>query len=199
MDPEDLRRIAHDPEDHEFLQSLGLRSWVVAAMSARRRSLGTLTLITSWSQRRYDADDVAFAQDLANRIGLALDNAGLFSDLESVERRLDAVMSMLDEAVVVHDANGQLVYMNDLAARWLSFTGPEEALEATKADLLGRLEVWSEDGSRLDTELIADRLRDAHLPWQGMVRVANPAAERERWVAVNAGPIEAPTVGPFTR
>ena len=192
MDPEDLRRIAHDPEDHEFLQSLGLRSWVVAAMSARRRSLGTLTLITSWSQRRYDADDVAFAQNLANRIGLALDNAGLFSDLESVERRLDAVMSMLDEAVVVHDANGQVVYMNDLAARWLSFTSPEEALEATKADLLGRLEVWSEDGSRLDAELITDRLPDANLPWQGMVRVTKPAAKRERWVAVNAGPIEGP-------
>ena len=58
---------------------------------------------------------------LANRLGLALDSAGLFSDLESVERRLDTVMSMLDEAIAVHDASGELVYANDTAARWLGF------------------------------------------------------------------------------
>jgi PAS domain S-box-containing protein len=192
MDPEDLRRIAHDPEDHEFLQSLDLRSWVVAAMSARRRSLGTLTLITSWSRRLYDADDVAFAQDLANRIGLALDNAGLFSDLESVERRLDAVMSMLDQAVVVHDANGLLVYMNDLAAEWLGFQGPEAALDAPAADLVNRLQVWSEGGARIDTELIAEHLNSFRLPWEGMARIASRGVQEERWVAVNSRPIDAP-------
>ena len=31
---------------------------------------------------------------------------------------------MLDEAVVVHDAHGQLVYLNDAAARWLGFAEP---------------------------------------------------------------------------
>ena len=111
MEAEDVRRIAHDPDDLGFLQSLDLRSWIVATMSARGRTMGTLTMLTSWSRRSYSADDVGFAQSLATRIGLALDNAGLFSDLESVERRLDAVMSILDEAVVVHDAHGELVYV----------------------------------------------------------------------------------------
>ena len=30
LDPEDLRRLAHDPSDHEFLISLEMHSWVVA-------------------------------------------------------------------------------------------------------------------------------------------------------------------------
>ena len=95
--------MAQDPEDLEFLQSLRPRSSIVAAMTARGRTLGTVTLVTAWSKRRYSADDVSFASLLARRIGLVLDNAGLFSDLESVERRLDTVMSMLDEGVAVHD------------------------------------------------------------------------------------------------
>src|SRR5581483_5618300 len=45
MDGEDIRRNAHDPEDLRFLESLDLRSWIVATMSARGRTLGTLTMI----------------------------------------------------------------------------------------------------------------------------------------------------------
>jgi PAS domain S-box-containing protein len=197
MDAEDIRRIAHDPEDLEFLRSLGLRSWMVAAMSARGRSLGTLTLITAWSKRRYTPDDVRFAQVLANRIGLALDNAGLFSDLEGVERRLDAVMSLIDEAVVVHEAHGQVVYLNDAAARWLGFGGPPEALAADREELLARLTVWSEDGEVVDAGTIADRLRDADLPWRGLVRVAGGALEGEHWMVVNSAPIDAPDGRPL--
>src|SRR5829696_546857 len=73
---------------------LGVRSTIIAPIRARDRNLGTLTLVTAWSGRRYSAEDLRFARILASRIGLALDNAGLFSDLESVERRMDTVMSI---------------------------------------------------------------------------------------------------------
>ena len=192
MDAEDVRRIAHDPDDHRFLESLDLRSWIVATMSARGRTLGTLTMITAWSRRSYSADDVRFAQSLATRIGLALDNAGLFSDLESVERRLDAVMSMLDEAVVIHDAHGEVVYMNDAAGRWLGFAAPEQALAATQDDLLRRLRVWSEDGARVDLGQLGSQVRDRRRPWRGMVRVDCEGLAEERWAVVNWSSIGAP-------
>jgi PAS domain S-box-containing protein len=192
MDAEDVRRIAHDPDDLRFLESLGLRSWIVATMSARGRTMGTLTMITAWSRRTYSADDVRFAQSLATRIGLALDNAGLFSDLESVERRLDAVMSMLDEAVVVHDSHGELVYLNDTAARWLGFAAPEEALATPQGELLQRVRVWSENGARLDVGAIASQLRGRHLAWRGMVRIDGDGLVGERWAAVAWAPIDAP-------
>jgi PAS domain S-box-containing protein len=192
MDAEDVRRIAHDPGDLAFLQSLGLRSWIVAGISARGRSLGTLTLITAWSKRRYVPDDVRFAQVLANRIGLALDNAGLFSDLEGVERRLDAVMSMLEAAVVVHDAHGRLVFLNDAASRWLGYPTPQEALSATPGELVEGLEVWSEKGAPLALEPVTHRLPDAHLPWRGLVRIAGTALDGQRWIVVNSAPIDTP-------
>ena len=122
------------PEDLEFLRSLGLRSSIVVPIRARDRNLGALTLLSAWSERRYSADDVHFAQILASRIGLALDNAGLFSDLESVERRMDTVMSILDEAVVIHDADGELVFANPAAARRLGYETSEEAIATPTRD-----------------------------------------------------------------
>jgi PAS domain S-box-containing protein len=192
MDAEDLRRMAEDPEDLEFLESLRPRSSIVAAMTARGRTLGTLTLVTTWSKRRYTADDVSFASVLARRIGLALDNAGLFSDLESVERRLDTVMSMLDEGIAVHDASGDLVYANHAAARWLGFTSPKEAVEAAEHELMERLEIWAEDGTSLDRDRIAQRIRAGRLPRREQVRLALKATGEERWAVVSSEPINAP-------
>ena len=170
--------MAQDPEDLEFLQSLRPRSSIVAAMTARGRTLGTLTLVTAWSKRRYTADDVSFAQVLARRIGLALDSAGLFSDLESVERRLDTVMSMLDEAITVHDASGDLVYANHAAARWLGFTSPQEIVEAAEQELMGRLEIWAEDGTqpRPRSDRAATSSRPAAAAGAGSTRAQGHAA-----------------------
>jgi PAS domain S-box-containing protein len=192
MDAEDLRRMAEGPEDLKFLQSLGPCSSIIAAMTARGRSLGTLTLVTTWSKRRYTADDVSFAQVLARRIGLALDNAGLFSDLESVERRLDTVMSMLDEGIAVHDASGDLVYANHAAARWLGFTSPKEVVAATQQELIGRLEIWAEDGTSVDRDRIVQRIRAGRLPRREQVRLALKAAGEERWAVISSEPINAP-------
>jgi PAS domain S-box-containing protein len=192
IDGEDLRRMAQDPEDLKFLKSLRPRSWIVAGIAARGRHLGTLTLATAWSKRRYSADDVSFAQVLANRLGLALDNAGLFSDLESVERRLDTVMSMLDEAVTVHDAGGDLVYANVAAARWFGFDTPQDILSASARELLGRFHAWDEDGRPFDREVLPRRLREGWLPRREPVRVAVRATGEQRWVEVSSEPIDAP-------
>ena len=71
------------------------------ALQSRGRRIGVLTLIQASSGRRHDEEDVRFSQVLADRIALTLDNAGLFSDLESVELRMDTVMGVLDEPVTI--------------------------------------------------------------------------------------------------
>ena len=112
-------------------------------------------MLAAWSGRRYTADDVRFAQILASRIGLALDNAGLFSDLESVERRMDTVMSILDEAVVIHGSDGELVFANPAAARTLGFETSEEAISAPAERLRERYEIRDEEGAELGAEALA--------------------------------------------
>ncbi len=58
---------------------MGLGSAMVLPLVARRRVLGTLSLVTGSSGRVYGPADLAVAVDLAKRAGLALDNARLYA------------------------------------------------------------------------------------------------------------------------
>ncbi|MQA73457.1 MAG: SpoIIE family protein phosphatase [Solirubrobacterales bacterium] len=191
---EDLRRMSHSPDDLEFLRSLGMRSTITAPIRARDRNLGTLTMVVAWSGRRYDADDLHFAQILASRIGLALDNAGLFSDLESVERRMDSVMSILDEAVVIHGPDSELVFANPAAARQLGYSTSEEAISTPSATLRERVTIRDEAGRIVGAEALAGRPALTGEPTPPVtLRATDNSTGQERWYRTKARAIEGPT------
>jgi PAS domain S-box-containing protein len=190
FDEESLGRLAHDPADLEWLRSLGLTSSITVPLIARGRMLGALTVNTAWSERRYDLEDVRFVQTLAGRVGLALDNAGLFSDLESVERRMDNVMSLLDEAVVIHDSQGVLVYANPSAGRMMGIaaTGSSSA-----AEIGDRFDIRDEDGNPLTAEALVGRSALAgEVVEPLMLRVTDRESGEERWLISRAKPILGP-------
>jgi PAS domain S-box-containing protein len=190
---EELRRMAHSPEDLELLRSLGLRSTINAPITARDRNLGVLTLIAAWSRRRYDADEVHFAQILASRIGLALDNAGLFSDLESFERRMDTVMSIIDEAVVIHGPDGELIFANPAAARAMGFGTVEEALGASAGEIGDRFTFRDESGAEIGPEALAGgRALGGEAPPPLTLRVTERSGGGERWLRTITRPITGP-------
>ncbi len=191
MHDEELRRMAHSPDDLEFLRSLDLRSSMVIPLRARDRNIGALTLISAWSGDRYGANELRFGQILAGRIGLALDNAGLFSDLESIERRMDTVMSILDEAIVIHGADGELVFANPAAARMMGFESAEEAVAAPTDKIRERFEIRDEDGRAIAAGDLAGRrsLRGQDAGPQTL-RTIDRETGRERWTRTKAQSIK---------
>ena len=65
---------------------------VEAAMVARGRSLGTITLGMGPSARRYDEQDVALARQLSARAAVAIDNARLFEGQQRIAATLQRSM-----------------------------------------------------------------------------------------------------------
>ena len=190
---EELRRMATSPDDLDFLRSLEISSSIVTPIRARDRNLGALTLISAWSGRRYDAGDVRFAQILASRIGLALDNAGLFSDLESVERRMDTVMSILDEAIVIHGSDGELVFANPAAARMLGYETSEDAVAAKSSSIGERYVIRDEDGNDVGASALAGRRAlSGETTEPQILRAIDRTSGRERWTRTKARAIEGP-------
>jgi serine phosphatase RsbU (regulator of sigma subunit)/ketosteroid isomerase-like protein len=95
-----LHEFAADEDDLEFLRSLGIRSGVTLELRARGRPTGVLTISVGPSGRRFDDSDVHFVTILAGRVALALDNAGLFSDLERSERERAEIAETLQRGLL---------------------------------------------------------------------------------------------------
>jgi PAS domain S-box-containing protein len=150
MPDEVLREMANDADDLAFLRWLQARSYIVAPLVSRGRSLGALTVVRLRGSPRLTSDDVEFVTALASRIAIALDNAGLFSDLESVERRMDSVMESVAEAVIVHDGAGNLAYANPAASELVGFEELQDMTSARPGAPDPRFELRDEDGEPLD-------------------------------------------------
>lgn len=97
---EELREYVSDEEDFEFVRSLGIRSMVTLELRTRGRPTGLLTISVGPSGRRYRAGDIDFATVLAGRVALALDNAGLFSELERSERERAEIAETLQRGLL---------------------------------------------------------------------------------------------------
>jgi len=83
-----IEESAPDPVFLEIVKGLGIRSAIVVPMVARGRTLGAITLVTAESGRRYDESDLVFAQEVARRAALAVDNARLLQEIRRVATRL---------------------------------------------------------------------------------------------------------------
>jgi PAS domain S-box-containing protein len=79
----------------KLLRRLGIKSGMAVPLVARGRTLGALTLAITDSSRRYTEGDLAVAEDLGRRAGLALDNAALYVDLEKALEAKDEFLGLM--------------------------------------------------------------------------------------------------------
>lgn len=75
VDPALLEAAAHDDEHLRLVRELDLRSAILVPLIAGDRTLGVLTLVRSGDGRRYGQADLQFAQELARRAAVSIDNA----------------------------------------------------------------------------------------------------------------------------
>ncbi len=83
-----LAEMARDRQHLVELRRLGLSSLMIVPLSARGRTAGALSFLAADSGRRYDAADLALAEDLSRLAALAIDNARLYRQRSDVARTL---------------------------------------------------------------------------------------------------------------
>ena len=88
MTPEFQRQIAQGAEHYELMRRLRYHSAIVVPLVARRRALGTLSLLQMEGAHAYGQDDLVLAEELARRAALAIDNARLFEATRHIARTL---------------------------------------------------------------------------------------------------------------
>jgi PAS domain S-box-containing protein len=155
------------------LGELDARSVICVPIRARKQPLGALTLVRTGAGRPYGADELALADDLADRIALAVDRARLYGE---VEERADAarVLAHVADGVVLLDRNG-------IVRQWNPAAAAITAIEA--ADVIGRPAVEAIPG----WQEAADSVPVSSSPDPGHAEVVVPIeTERgERWISIS--------------
>ena len=90
-----IEGVAPDREHREILRQLGLNCYMGVPLRVRGKVFGVLSFFSADPQRKYDAADLALAEDLARRAGTAVENALLYRDLRDADRRKDEFLAML--------------------------------------------------------------------------------------------------------
>lgn len=123
-----LTASVRDPELLQILRTLGLRSYMGVPLEVRGKVLGVITFIAAESGRRYDAHDLATAEDLAHRAAIAIENARLYQEVRDADRKKDEFLSLL-----AHELRNPLAPIRN-ALEILKLAGPhEEAIEQARA------------------------------------------------------------------
>ena len=105
-------------------------------MRARGRVIGVITFGASrGSGRTYQADDLRFAEELASRAALAIDNARLYHEAQGAEARYRMLFESNPQPMWVFDAESlAFLAINDAAVRHYGYSR-EEFLSMTMIDL----------------------------------------------------------------
>ena len=90
-----LVTLANDADLLAILRELGLKSYMAVPLSVRGKVLGVITFIAAESGRRYNIDDLAVTEDLAQRAAVAIDNARLYQEVREANRRKDEFLAVL--------------------------------------------------------------------------------------------------------
>ena len=187
---EQLRMIASSDEDFELLRALELRSALFVPLRARGRTVGALALGVGTSGRSYDEDDLRYAEILSGHLALALDNATLSRTVTGLERRLEATLTNLAEAVIVRETGGEIVFANSAAARLLNLGSVRDVTAATPQELMELYDVFDEAGTRLQlSDLPSSCAARGEEPEPLLVRNVSRTTREERWLLHKATPL----------
>jgi len=185
-----LRSFAQGSEHARFMIEQGYHSAVVAPLPARGRTMGALSVLRLGDGEPYGPDDLDLVCELARRAALAIDNARLFSDLQRIDRRLEAILVNLAEAITVEDVDGRTVFANQAAARLLGLATASELTSATPGAIMPRFLVLDEQGLELGLEdMPGRRLLAGEHPEPLLVRNIVRATGEERWLVVRSSPV----------
>jgi PAS domain S-box-containing protein len=136
-----LEAAARDEEHLRILRELRLESAMVVPLRGRERALGAMTFIFADSGRRYDEQDLAFAEEFARRAAMAIENALALKQAEdarvtqrrialeelhaSEERFHLLVNAVSDYAIFMLDATGHVATWNSGAQRTKGYDSSE--------------------------------------------------------------------------
>jgi PAS domain S-box-containing protein len=179
-----LRATSSGEAHLRLLRELALTSVMIVPLRSRERTLGALFLGSQRRERRYGPVDLSLAEELANRAGLAIENARLYQESQRATRARDEVL-----AIVSHDLRNPLSTISMSGKLLLEKIPPEMQRERRQLEIIQRSAEWM---NRLIQDLLeVARMEAGHLPMERrreeVAPLVHDALELQRTLAEKKG------------
>jgi GAF domain-containing protein len=149
VEDEELVAYATDERHLELLRAVGFSAVMVVPMSAHRETLGALTFVAAESARTFGPDDLALAEELGRRAGMAVANSRAFTERAQIARTLQAslrppdlpeiegwdVACLHEPAGEANDVGGDFYEVFAVAGGWMAVIGDVEGKGAAAASV----------------------------------------------------------------
>lgn len=180
ISPELLKERVRNEEWLRIVQALGLTSYLAVPIVSPAGVLGAMTFVLAESGRHYTEQDLAFAQDVAARAALAIDNAFAYQRAHTANRLKDEFLATLSHELRT-PLNAILGYAQMLNLGALQREGYARALAVItrNADALRQIIDDVLDVSRITSGKLRLAVRpvDVHDVLQNAVATIQPAAD----------------------
>ncbi|MGH9717822.1 MAG: PAS domain S-box protein [Candidatus Acidiferrales bacterium] len=140
-----------------WMQAEKVSAMVLMRIPGKDAPLGLLA-IGSTSPRKYESEEEHYVTNVANLLGLTVQNLALMESVSSSQQQWEATFDSIDDLIVVHDADGRIIRANrTLAAR----------IQAEPNELVGRF--------------TREVLRQGNTPWNRCPYCESAAGETEKF------------------
>jgi len=113
LDSRIIERAARSPEQLTLLRNEGLISTIMIPLLSGGSCIGALSLSTTAdSGRVYDESDLAFAQELGRRAGVAIRNTAMRRELEAAHDRMLLLFTQAPMAIAIYSRDQRLEFAN---------------------------------------------------------------------------------------
>ncbi|HZS78993.1 MAG TPA: PAS domain-containing protein [Ktedonobacteraceae bacterium] len=137
---------ARSEEELAIARQIGFTSVMIVPLVARGKTLGAVSFVSAESRKRYNKEDLALAEELGRRAGIAIDNARLYREAQEAHNQLEVIIQGVADGIIVYNPSGSIIYVNEAAAQMIRLSPVEILQPASSGIVTSQFEMITEEG-----------------------------------------------------
>jgi PAS domain S-box-containing protein len=182
---------ARSEEELEVARLIGYNSVMFVPLLARGKTIGVVTFVSTESGKKYTTRDLALAEEVGRRAGVALDNARLYNEVQQARNQLEIILQGVADGIIVYDKDSKIIYANEAAAHMTGYGSVRDLQQARPLEPTHRFELTDEQGKPFPIDqLTHKRVLAGEREVQTIIGYTQKSGgPPERWSLVKSSPV----------
>lgn len=182
---------ARSEEELSIARQIGYTSVMIVPLLTRGKTMGVVTFVSTESGKKYTARDLALAEEVGRRAGVALDNAQLYREVRQARDQLEIILQGVADGILVYDKNSRIIYANEAAAHITGYASVKDLQQARPLEPVRKYELIDEQGQPFPiAQLTHKRILAGEREAQATIGYSQKAnGQAERWSLVKSSPL----------